>query len=436
MNSFTPDVPHVIQITPGKVLVGVAAAGFIALFPGYFLYHYAVSAGLMPSLLGGAFGISTAAIIACGMVPYVLTQHRLARHAGGILMMVYAFLFYVLFWMLLNNVTGSDARIVGPATQQLATATASWIALFVVGMFAPQENMVFRRVTAVFWLLTVVIALLSFDRSYLILDIRTGAADDTIATYKELARSVCYASLFLTMTMSNRAYRLALAAVSTLTLFVIGSRSEMLGFIMATVLVEALIARRSLAGYAMLGFTLLIGIYLAVQNFGFLAYTRFGTLLSLGTDQSWIRREVLNSFAWQQIQSEPVFGVYGGHFLAGDSGSYAHNALSAWVSLGLVGFVLYVAPTLYCTWLSATACWRDPQSRAWNLALAVNLISLIFIVSSQSIFWTLPALGWGLTLRARAREQMTASAAAPRRRRVGFRPHGLPQRPAGSWPRR
>lgn len=398
---------------PARALALVAGLGFFALFPAFFFYHFAISYGIIPSFLGGGFGPWTVVVVALGVPLFLLLQHQLGRSARAILALVYAFLFYVTFWIGLNNLLPQSSLIIEPATQQLSIALLSWTALFLIGAFAPQENLLFRRYLLAMWISITVLTLASFDRSYIILDIRNGV-DENIASYKELARSACYASLFLVIGLRKRTHRFLLATVAAFTLLAIGARSELLGFVVAMMVVEGLHAPGSVGVYAISGAVIGTILSILADNPSFIEYSRFGTLLNLGSDESWVRRDALNSFAWYQIRTEPLSGIYGGHILAGDPSSYAHNALSAWVSLGLTGFILYLAPTVYCTWVSGRMSSRNPESTAWSLALAVNLISLLFIATSQGLFWTLPALGWGLALRARLLEAGWSHASAVR----------------------
>lgn len=388
----------------------VGASGLVGLFPLYFIYHFITAGGLVPTFLGGMFGAVTALVAALSLLPYLIIQGRFGGEASRVQAMSIGFLAYVLVWMGLNTIFPRNIFLLDAANQQILTALVSWFSLFITGIFAPQENIKLKRIMFAFWILMIGLTFLNFDRAYLILDIRQG--NEVTASYKELARSVCFSSLFVALVVPNRPQRLALLGISTIALFVIGSRSEMLSFAIAAFLGEALRARRSAAGYAMLGIIGLFAMFFIAQNLTFLLDSRLGSLFDLAADQSWRRRDDLQSIALQQIGDEPLMGVYGGHILAGDESSYAHNALSAWVSFGLLGFILYLLPTLYCAVRSGLACWRNPESTAWNLSLAVNVIALLSVLTNQSFVWTLPALGWGLAVRALLKDQQQGSALA------------------------
>ena len=61
--------------------------------------------------------------------------------------------------------------------------------------------------------------------------------------------------------------------------------------------------------------------------------------------------------AWHTIETSPFFGDY-----ASETIGYAHNALSAWVSFGLGGFLLYVGLVVWAFAGSAVRLLSAPTS--------------------------------------------------------------------------
>ena len=102
-------------------------------------------------------------------------------------------------------------------------------------------------------------------------------------------------------------------------------------------------------------------------------------------------------------------GKFGGHVLTEDTGKfekghagrYAHNALSAWVSYGVAGFLLYLALTLYgCLATARHVILKRVDEPLWTFAFMLNLVCLLLIIVSKPVFWPLPALGWGVLAQA------------------------------------
>ena len=127
-------------------------------------------------------------------------------------------------------------------------------------------------------------------------------------------------------------------------------------------------------------------------------------VLNIPSSKSWAGRLALQKKALEQIAENPLLGKFGGHVLTEDTGKfakghrgrYAHNALSAWVSYGLAGFLLYLALTLYGCLVSArNLILKRADEPLWMFAFTLNLVCLVLVLVSKPVFWPLPALGWG-----------------------------------------
>jgi O-antigen ligase len=130
-----------------------------------------------------------------------------------------------------------------------------------------------------------------------------------------------------------------------------------------------------------------------------LASSRQMQVLDLDKASSWIGRQKLQQVALEQIKENPITGKYAGHYYAGGPGSYSHNALSAWVNYGFIGFCAYLGLIVYCfaaSFLSLKGRQANPEER--NLAFAVNFLCLLLVIVAKPVFWSMPALGWGIVL--------------------------------------
>ena len=132
-------------------------------------------------------------------------------------------------------------------------------------------------------------------------------------------------------------------------------------------------------------------------------------VLDFSASKSWASRLALQRKAIGQIVENPLLGRFGGHVLTedegkyakGHSGRYAHNALSAWVSYGLAGFLLYLALVLYGCLVSARhVILKRVDEPLWMFAFTLNLVCLLLVIVSKPVFWPLPALGWGVLAQA------------------------------------
>lgn len=129
-------------------------------------------------------------------------------------------------------------------------------------------------------------------------------------------------------------------------------------------------------------------------------------VLDFSSSKSWASRLALQRKAIGQIVENPLMGKFGGHVLTEDTGKfeqghagrYAHDALSAWVSYGLAGFLIYVLLILTGFVVPARQVILKQQDvPLWTLAFMLNFVCLLLVIVSKPVFWPLPALGWGLT---------------------------------------
>ena len=132
-------------------------------------------------------------------------------------------------------------------------------------------------------------------------------------------------------------------------------------------------------------------------------------VLDISSSKSWKGRLALQNKALEQIAENPLLGKFAGHVLTedtgrfekGHAGRYAHNALSAWVSYGLAGFLLYVSLTLYgCLVCARHVILKRQDEPIWIFAFSLNFVCLLLIIVSKPVYWPLTALGWGVLAQA------------------------------------
>jgi len=378
-----------------------AEIGFCLLFPVFFFYHLAVTSQLIPGIFGGLFGPITVVLTAI----FILAAPAiLARYGRGGKNVIFAFaliFFYCAFWFIIHHHTTS-ASYREEAAEQVLGLLFAWLALFVIGVILPVQR------ARLHWMLGIGLGLIActvfllFDSETMMFNPRSlYEFSDRVATYQGYARSAFLTALFLLGVSSTVLGRAGVSIVAIPVLFLLGARSELFGFI-AIVGVLFLMdgwrsGRRAVVLLAAVGAS---AAFLAGHIDDFMA-SRQAQVLDISHATSWVSRNEYQALALQQIAEHPLVGSYGGNFEAGGKGSYAHNALSAWVSFGLPGFCMYVGLTLYCATVSFARLRRQPSSgSAWRLSFCVNLAALLLIVVAKPVFWAVPAFGWGLVVNA------------------------------------
>jgi O-antigen ligase len=140
------------------------------------------------------------------------------------------------------------------------------------------------------------------------------------------------------------------------------------------------------------------GISIAVWvGFDHLVTSRQAEVFDLEEASSWVARMELQERAIAHILESPVLGQFGGHVEFGKTSGYAHNFLSAWVNYGFFGVALYLYLIVVATVGSGLKIWKKKTVPAyWELTFLFNAVSLILVFVSKSVFWPVPALGWGV----------------------------------------
>lgn len=392
----------------------LAAVGFVTLFPIFFLYHLAISQGVVGPVLGGLFGPATAVFLPISllMVIYFSARYDL-RHREPVFVLFLLFVSWVLIWILLN-IFGDPNNL---GHEQNLQITLFWVVMFSIGLYLPTDSQVLASALVVLWATLTVLSILFVDTSTLM----TESAGGQSSTYQGLARSVLITSFFVVASVRKAPLRWLVSGVSIVSLFLIGARAELYGFLGSYALIELVINRRSFA--ARLGFFLaVLAIALVIMsNFEVLRASRQLEIFDISGSTSWQARSYLQDFAVMQILDNPFLGVYAGHWFLGE-GDYAHNILSVWVSFGVLGFILYSLLCLVGLTTSIRALIREPSSTLARVAALANSTVFLLVIVSQPVFWEVPGIAWGLALSASIERRLRESRMREAKPHLGVTP--------------
>lgn len=381
--------------------VKFAAVFFLLLFPGFFVYHYLLAVGVLPRVLGGLFGPTTV-LAAVAFFPFLV--YKSARVRGANLIGLAAFgtlLVYTSSFVVLHYMLSAETAVTRPAAEQAFTMIVAWVALFGVGYYlVPTKWLV--RWSAVLFLIMTAIAWLHLDLSRMMFNPRALADNSTeVATYQGFARSYVVTALLLLAVERRLVGQLGIVLLSVPTLFILGARTEFTAFFLVLAFWFAQLYR-SYGGLktAAVALVLVLCASSALVAVPQLVSSRVANLLDLASDSSWRGRQERLAAGWEAILANPIFGDFGGHIRESGPGYYIHNILSAWRQFGLVGFVLFAglsAGTLVVS-MSAVLASRRPKHLEL-LALYMNAFVFTALLAAKPVFWSLPALAWGLAVR-------------------------------------
>jgi hypothetical protein len=314
-------------------------SAFFLLFPGFFYYHTLLGTGTTGAFLGGYFSpISIAYMLPLAFVYY--RRLRLdPRRLSAIDMHYGLFNAYFLAVILVNAAAGANRAIV----VNHVVCILFMVNTFIMFSFIDFEHRQFRLMA-----LASVAAMSAIAFSFSVNGVfylgGLGIARDaeSLATYQGFARS--YLMTFLPLVAYTRSLplRLLLYAVGAATLFVNTARSEFAALLFAIPIIEFYFSRHKLI-FLGLAVTIGMSIYLHLDDIiAALPESRILELVDLSHSTSANKRHHLTVYARQTIAAHPLLGDYASYA----PGYYSHNVLSAWVDLGLFGFVYVLAITI------------------------------------------------------------------------------------------
>ena len=112
----------------------------------------------------------------------------------------------------------------------------------------------------------------------------------------------------------------------------------------------------------------------------------------------------LNTEALRAIKKSPIVGDFSGHALIHEGvGHYAHNILSSWRQLGLIGFLLYSTLMIWPVFGTFHRIIRNPdllQVDIWRISGVISVFMLLLAIGAKSIFSTVLVLSWGFYIAA------------------------------------
>ena len=181
------------------------------------------------------------------------------------------------------------------------------------------------------------------------LRIIVNTGNESLVSYQGFARSIVIHAALLLFFFQSNLLRFFIILFAFWILFILGSRSETLIFFLSLFSVFLINSLKSIKGI-MLAFILIsASLVILFSNIStvmlFIEKTRFYEFITVGIFNSTSNqaRALFLETAIGYIYETPIFGNYGvylNHF--GSIGAYPHNLISAWLNLGLFGFILYI----------------------------------------------------------------------------------------------
>ena len=405
---------------------------FLALFPGFFFYHLLAAAGVIPLLIGpGWSALNAAAAVSLGWV--VIAQ----RERGPILLAVVALVAVILayaIWYRLSGDAYQSSPVMFGASIKLIIGIAG---MFALGYAFQDTKNLGKYLVTLLAIMAAVVALLQHPETNIFIAIDRWVAPEGTAGYQWFAQSVAVTAIFALALSKNWKQQAIVLGCAVPSLLALSSRSELAGFVGASVLWAILnLTRKNWrapvygACAAVVGTAVLFSMSVVLPDHDLKgaaerieltrkyyesrkmrapvdamqesAATRHAELIAVETSPSFKERLRTWRECIEQIKASPLLGDYGGQlrkrWVFGD---YAHNILEAWRAYGLVAFLLFTALTIVVSYSSTRAVFMSRYSSdpMWMLAFLVAAYTTALLLLTKSIYWPLPALAWGLVAR-------------------------------------
>lgn len=352
-------------------------AAFFLLFPGFFYYHTLLGTGAAGAFLGGYFSPISLLCMLPLMLAWLLRMRRDPCRLSSIDLHYGLFNVYFLAVIAVNAFAGANRTIVAHHVLGILFMMNTFV-LFSLIDFGHRRFRVMGLASLA--AMSTIVFVFSTNGVFYLGPLGMAKDADALATYQGFSRS--YLITFLPVLAYTRSLplRLVLYASGAATLFVNTARSEFAALLFAIPIVELYWSRHKLL---FVGLAVLAGMLLAAhldELVAALPDNRILELLDLSHSTSANKRHHLTLYARQTIAAHPLMGAYASYA----PGYYSHNVLSAWVDLGLFGFVYLLAltalPAVPMFFKEFLAGRRRPE---FILGFALACVTLLLLVSSH-----------------------------------------------------
>lgn len=361
-----------------RVERAILTLAFLSLFPGFFFYHFLLGTGTIPAFLGGYFGpvslVFALPIVYLYVSQIIRDRDRLSRselHFG-------LFLAFFSTVIAVNAATGANKVIVVGHLLGILFMANTFIMFKMIDFAQPEI-----RYPAMLCLLgmSAILFVFSIDGMFRMDALAIAKDPDSLSTYQGFARSYLVTFLCVIAYTRGLPLRALLYAIGAGSLFLNTARSEFVALLFAIPIIEFYFARQKIL------FILVLASLAALVSMNFdlllaqLPNNRILELLDLSQSTSAIARHRLDIHAMQTISAYPIFGDYASYA----PGNYAHNILSAWVDLGMFGFVYLLAILLLpAISMLITGYFSKHDCGDLVLGFALSCVTMLLLVKSHS----------------------------------------------------
>ncbi|MCC6072178.1 hypothetical protein ACFSQU_06970 [Massilia sp. GCM10020059] len=310
----------------------VAILAFFLLFPGFFFYHTLLGLGVMGAFLGGFFAPASLLVVLPLIYMYLM---RIRREPNRLAKPDIAFGIYLAYF---SMVVAANAALGGKMVHVVHHILGILFLLnvFLIYKAIDFSGRQFRRIALLSLLaMSAIVFWFSIDGVFYLGALGIAKDADSLATYQGFSRSYLFTFVPVIAYTRSPWLRILLYCIGAPTLFFNTARSEFIALLFLIPIIEFYHSKNKLVvAFIFLVLAVAVKIYLE-DIIALLPHNRILELLDLSQSTSANKRHHLTVYAIQTINEHPFLGDFGSY----PPGLYAHNVLSAWVDLGIVGIV-------------------------------------------------------------------------------------------------
>lgn len=351
---------------------------FLLLFPGFFFYQALIGLGVIRAFLGGYFSaVSIIFTLPLAFIYLKNSKRNNSYYFPKIDFYYFIFLAYFFFIIAINYIFGANKSIVQNHVLSLIYLFSIFV-IFKIADFSERQ----LHLMAIFSLviMTLIIYFYSVDGEFYLRALGESKDPESLSTYQGFARSYLFTFMVIIPFIRMLSARVLIYAIAASSLYLNGARTEFIAMLLIIPMIEIYYARHKLLMTLVL--ILMAGdIFLNVQSVSHhLPDNRILELLEISQSSSALLRQALTIQALHTIYSHPLVGDYGSY----EPGLYAHNILSAWVDLGLLGFLyLIVIIGWPLSKLVTNGFFLKKRSAEFLLACSLLLVTFFLLATSH-----------------------------------------------------
>jgi len=303
--------------------------------------------------------------------------------------LVFVFWLFLACNLIFNTLLSKDFEIVLARVANLL----QFMSIYFIFRLANLQSALFIKSNRACWLVLTFLFSYSYINSILnFTDFKEDKYFTYLVTYQLLAMVYLLISLIMAVQFKKFTLRIVMYLLSLTTLFLIGSRSELIGMFIGICVIESVLnSFLKNVFFGVFGIVILYGGILLA--FIFNPESRILLLFSGDNDGSVEQRDFFFEQGIETINNNPISGDFGSY----RTGEYIHNVFSAWIDLGLLGFLFFLFFLSVPFFMVAFKVYIKKQ-KTLNLILALSFltISFILIIVAKNYTYLLFPVGLGI----------------------------------------